>query len=56
MVDGYVDCGAGFVNDIQDLPASVECCEFPRAGELEVRNGGKGGLINNYVRLTSSEF
>ena len=32
MKNGYVDCGAGFVNSLEDLPLSVECCQSQQAG------------------------
>ena len=30
--NGYGDCGSGFVNSMEDLPVSLECCSFPAPG------------------------
>ncbi|KAL5251451.1 hypothetical protein ACHWQZ_G016969 [Mnemiopsis leidyi] len=47
--NGYVDCGAGFVNSIEDLPVSVECCQ-PQ--QEEVAEGLDGHEI---VELTNDD-
>ena len=31
MISGYGNCGAGFVNSLDDIPVSLECCKLSSA-------------------------